>query len=113
MTRRWIVAVALGIVGGIMLTAPDRLYSSGTYAVAHAIAPRWMWATAFLGVAAVAAWHKVPRWAAAALLAGHITAWAGALFAAVVTGEAGSGQAWVPWMLVAALVVHHTAVTDP
>lgn len=105
MIRRRIVAAGLALVGAVMVARPD-LFRSPTYTVAEAIAPLRWWGAAFLTVAVVSAARATPRVVAVAVLAGHITSWALALAAAVATGDAASPTAWVPWLIIAALVLH-------
>lgn len=98
--RRLIVGIGFGIYTALLLCTPDDLWTSGTYTVAWELGPRWVWAVGFGVVALSAAVPRVPQWLAGALLAGHCAAWAGVLFAPVVTGDAQSPAAWIwPAML--------------
>lgn len=113
MIRRRIVATALLVMAVLMATTPARYWSSGTYEVARALAPRWVWATAFAAVAVVLATRVVPRWLAAAILAGHLTTWSLVLIAPVLTGQAQSATAWTWPALVACLVLQTTRDEAP
>lgn len=113
MVRRRIVATALAVMALLMATTPARYWSSGTYEVARALAPRWAWAAAFAAVALALALKIIPRWLAAAVLAGHLTTWSLVLIAPVITGEAQSATAWTWPALVACLVLHTTRDEAP
>jgi hypothetical protein len=105
MTRRRIVAAGFGLIGMLLIVHPEG-FRSGTYDVVASIAPLTAWGWAFVIVAVTAALSAVPRSVAVALIAGHTATWAGGLAAANLTGDAVSPVAWVPWVMLVALVLH-------